>query len=84
MTERGQRPLVDAAPGHVADVRDYWSTSPTRDDLAAIGRVMEPSATGPPGAVQIRRQSRGRVSRRWVTRCGRAASTPSRSTLFSS
>ena len=30
------------------------------------------------------RDGQSRVSRRWVTRCGRAASTPSRSTLFAS
>ena len=58
------------------------SSEQARDRRGRAGRS-SPTAR-PPVVLAACRSAQSRVRRRWVTRCGRAASTPRRSILFSS
>ena len=78
---RGRGPGVRRGHRHSSPPEKTWATAPaatTHSDRSTTAR--HAMRAGPSCALP--RQSR--VSRRWVTRCGRAASTPRRSILFSS
>ena len=89
LTDKGQDLLVRAAPTHVEGVRDHLVDLADRCRLRGPGpghgRRRRPPGRGAPRDGDPELASRqSRVSRRCVTRCGRAASTPRRSTLLSS
>src|SRR3954470_9131530 len=95
MTAEGRRVLIEAAPTHVRGVREHLVDLASKQDFAALGRIFDEVSerllAGKPEEADIRwgrpRRPRGGqspVSRRCVTRCGRAASAPRRSILFSS
>ena len=91
MTEKGYDLLVRAAPCHVESVRRNIVDLVVRGRLRRRRPGLRPRspttsspATRSPRSAESTRPAQSRVRRRCVTRCGRAASMPRRSILFSS